>query len=148
MRVTGKPPPRASACGGPGPSQYGGFVGSNPTVYTILQHTEAQMKKALVLILVLISTTVLAKPDWRDPNAMYDAKDNMTNDTQITIIPAKDVNAVCNVESKKRGLGGFNYGVDACSFWDKKRCTIVLPQRFTKERLGHEMLHCLQGDYH
>ena len=105
------------------------------------------MKKAL-LVLLLGSTTAFAGPDWRDPNTLYNTKNNMTDDTQVTIIPASDVNKVCNAESKKRGLGGFNYGVDACSFWDKKRCTIVLPQRFTKERLGHEMLHCLQGDYH
>lgn len=106
------------------------------------------MKKALTLLLVLVSTSVFARPDWRDPNALYSTKDNMTNETKVNIIPAVDVNAVCNAESKKRGNGGFAYGVDACSFWDKRSCTIVIPVKFTKERLGHEMLHCLQGDYH
>ena len=89
-----------------------------------------------------------AKPNWQDPNAMYNGSDNMTNNTQVIIKNVPNVQAVCETESKRRGNGGFGYSVEACSFWNTNQCTIILPKRFTKEMLGHEMLHCIQGSFH
>jgi hypothetical protein len=105
------------------------------------------MKKAFLLLFV--ATSALAgKPNWEDPRARYSGSNNMTNQTTITIQNVSNVQAVCEKESKSRGLGGFGYGVDACSFWSGKQCTIILPKTFTKEMLGHETLHCIQGAFH
>ena len=104
--------------------------------------------KALFLVLLLVTSYAFAKPDWQDPNAKYSSSNNMTDKTTVTIKNVSDVQAVCEKESKARGNGGFGFGVEACSFWEGRQCTIVLPKRFTKEMLGHEMLHCIQGSFH
>jgi len=99
-------------------------------------------------MLLIVATSVFAKPDWQDPKAMYSSKDNMSDHLNIDIRNVDNVNATCQKESKARGMGGFGYGVDACTFWVGKQCTIILPKKFTKEMLGHETLHCLQGSFH
>lgn len=100
-------------------------------------------------MLLFVTTSALAsKPNWEDPNAMYNGSDNFTNNTTVTVRNVSNVQKECETESRKRGNGGFGYGVAACSFWTKKECTIILPKRFTKEMLGHEMLHCIQGSFH
>jgi len=106
------------------------------------------MKKALAVILLLTSTTLFAEPAWRNPNAKFDISNNMTTNTNVKLIVADDVQKVCEAESKKRGMGGFGYGVDACSFWDKNACTIVVEKRTSMHMLGHELRHCFQGNYH
>lgn len=105
------------------------------------------MKQAL-LLLVFVTTSVFASPNWQDPNARYSYRDNMTDHLNISVRHVDNVNTECQKESKARGLGGFGYGVDACTFWTKNSCTIILPKKFTKEMLGHETLHCLQGAFH
>ncbi len=104
------------------------------------------MIKALVLTTILVSTNVLA--DWQNPNFKYDAKNNFTNKTTVTIRAVDNVDKVCETESRKRGRNGFGFAMQACSFWEANTCTIIIPKKFTIDNLGHEMLHCLQGNYH
>jgi hypothetical protein len=71
---------------------------------------------------------------------------------QVTFVIVKDVRAVCDVESKKRGFGGFKASVEACSFWDSasinNKCTVVLATVANYHTIGHEIRHCMQGNYH
>jgi hypothetical protein len=96
--------------------------------------------KSLFVVLMMFASTAFA--------AMYNSKDNMVNRTTVTLRHVDDIQSVCETESKRRGLGGFGFGVDACTFWEGNTCTVILPKRFTKEMLGHEMLHCVQGSFH
>jgi hypothetical protein len=104
------------------------------------------MKQAL-LILALVSSFAHAD---ETPFDKFPMNKNFTNKTTITIRAVDNVQATCEVESKKRGLGGFGYGVDACSFWDRAttQCTIIVPNKVDYWTLGHEMRHCLQGGFH
>lgn len=79
------------------------------------------------------------------------AKLNSDN-IQITFIATKNVRAVCDAESKKRGYGGFKQSVEACSFFSSSpynnTCTVVLPMVTNFHTIGHEVRHCRQGGYH
>ena len=106
------------------------------------------MKKALAVVLFLYSLNAVAGPAWRDPNAKFDISNTITRKTTVNLIVADDVQAVCEAESRKRGNGGFGYGVDACSFWDKNTCTIVVERKTSMHMLGHEFRHCVMGEFH
>ncbi len=55
----------------------------------------------------------------------------------------------CERQSKAYGNNGFTYTVDACAFWwDDGRCHIITGRRVDLDSLGHELLHCLKGDWH
>lgn len=86
--------------------------------------------------------------DWRDPEAKFDAHTRFTFKTLVTWVLADDVQKICEAESRKRGLGGFGYGVDACAFWTSGHCTIVTSARPTLHQLGHEAWHCFSGSFH
>jgi hypothetical protein len=106
------------------------------------------MKKALAVLLLTMSAAAVAET----PLEMYSMSKNFTNRTTITIVPVANVQARCEAESRKRNLGGFGYGVDACSFWvrngENSTCTIVVGLQTNNDTLGHEMRHCLQGAFH
>lgn len=104
------------------------------------------MKKALFIVMLMYSTTTTA--NWDNPNHLYNSKNNFTNKTTVTVRHVDNVKQVCEAESLKRGKGGFGFAMQACAFWEDNNCTIVLPKKFTINNLGHEMLHCIQGNYH
>lgn len=106
------------------------------------------MKKALVVLLAVVSLTATAKEDWSNPEAKFDAKNLMTEKTTITWQRVDNVQASCETESKKRRLGGFGYTVYACSFWEGNTCTIITSKKPTLHDLGHETRHCFQGAFH
>jgi hypothetical protein len=103
------------------------------------------MKKALVVLSMLIATSALA-------DERFSADKNFTNNSTITWRVVSDVQSACEKESKRLGLGGFGYGVEACSFWDKKGsqdiCTIITAKHTTHDTLAHEVRHCFQGSFH
>jgi len=104
------------------------------------------MKKFIFISLFVCQT---AYADWQNPKFRWDSKNNFTNKTTVTIRHVDNPQAVCEVESRKLGNGGFGgLPMEACSFWEGNRCTIILPKKFTIDHLGHEMLHCIQGNYH
>lgn len=106
------------------------------------------MKKALLLAALVTSTSVFAY--YEDPHEQFDMTRNVKNDFRIEFKQAADVTAACDAESRARGKGGFGYKVDACSFWtyDNKVCTIITKKKATYHTLGHELRHCLQGNFH
>lgn len=109
------------------------------------------MKKALIL-LALVANSAMALEDVYEP---FNTNTNMTNSTTITWVSVErdKLQARCNAESRKRGMGGFTTYVEACSFWDSDRngrsiCTIVTYKTTNMHTLGHEVRHCFQGAWH
>jgi hypothetical protein len=87
---------------------------------------------------------------YEDPHHSFDMTHNSTDKVEITFRYAVDITKACDAESKKRGLGGMPYGVDACSFWNwnHSECLIITPKTANFHTIGHEVRHCLQGVWH
>jgi len=105
----------------------------------------------LAIVLCLVTTT--AQAQWSFDNRgerEFDAAKNSHQTMTITwrYVDAKDIGRVCNEESKRRGFGGFGAASEACSFWENNVCTIVTPRRVEMRTVGHEVLHCYQGNWH
>jgi hypothetical protein len=104
------------------------------------------------LILVLLCSSVLAKPFHEDPERIFDMKKAMISMSTITIEYAKDVQGRCEQESKRRGLKGFGYALESCAFWGKRVvldvCHIIVPRKVSLVTLGHEFAHYLFGSWH
>lgn len=108
------------------------------------------------LITILLAITMVgagvAHAFNNDPNAPFDALRARIDKTTITWRKVDDIQAACEKESQRRGLGGFGYGVEACSFWDKSfgfdQCTIITKKQTTMGTVGHEIRHCFAGSWH
>lgn len=128
------------------------FVGSSPTDYTIFNTgTERQsMKKAIVTLLML---PLMANAQWSFDNSggrVFDMSKNITKKTTVELkyVEPQDIQKTCDTLSRKFGNNGYNYGVLACTFfWDDK-CVVVVPKKVDMRTVGHEMMHCFQGDWH
>ena len=128
------------------------FVGSSPTDYTIFNTgTERQsMKKAIVTLLML---PLMANAQWSFDNSggrVFDMSKNITKKTTVELkyVEPQDIQKTCDTLSRKFGNNGYNYGVLACTFfWDDK-CVVVVPKKVDMRTIGHEMMHCFQGDWH
>jgi len=128
------------------------FVGSSPTDYTIFNTgTERHsMKKAIAILLML---PLMANAQWSFDNSggrVFDMSKNITKKTTIELkyVEPKDMQKTCDTLSRKFGNNGYNYGVLACTFfWDDK-CVVVVPKKVDMRTVGHEMMHCFQGDWH
>lgn len=145
---TGRPPPFGE---GTGLDHSVAFVGSNPTVYTIINNFIKHMTKALVFIFSLFSFNVHAFVD--DPYAIRDASKNFTESSVVVWKVVKNASETCQKESKKRGFGGWQQKVYACTFWNENHgnppaCTIYTDRYTNMHQIGHELLHCFQGPYH
>lgn len=101
------------------------------------------MKKFLILLLA-VSTTVWAG-DIFNKEQKWSMKEGRV---YVTVIPVDNVQASCEKESKRRGNGGFGFGVQACTFWEGNSCTIIVEKKETHHTLGHEFYHCFAKDYH
>lgn len=86
--------------------------------------------------------------NWNDPESKFSTSKNFTSRSTITWKAVKNIQETCERESRARGLGGFGYGVQACSFWTGSTCTIFTERMASIHNLGHEVLHCFQGKYH
>jgi hypothetical protein len=86
------------------------------------------------------------------PTELYSLKKRMTDKVMIDVVVVKNVRAACEKESHERGLGGFGYGMSACSFWtnllNHYTCTVIVPENTNNDTLGHEFRHCIQGHFH
>jgi hypothetical protein len=106
--------------------------------------------KKIVLISLLICSNVASAQSFE----AWDKADRKfpinSAEIQTSIIATDNVQAICDKESKSRGFGGFGYGVNSCAFWnvDKTQCTIVVPKTTSMHILGHELLHCIKGNWH
>lgn len=107
------------------------------------------------LLLVFFMTNSFAQERFytsENPHEEFSVSKVNANEIQLTFISANNVQHACDQESRKRGLGGFKYAVEACSFFDTKstnnKCTIVVGKTTNYHTIGHEMRHCLQGNFH
>lgn len=103
------------------------------------------MKYLLVVILTFCSN---AFADWDDPKRIFDMRKNAHNNIDLTVKAVKNISRVCREESKKRLGREFGHESAACSFWNGQKCVIFVPEKATMHILGHELLHCLQYDWH
>jgi hypothetical protein len=105
------------------------------------------MKKVL-LVLALISTSAFAY--YEDPHQEFDMTHNVSNNMNIVFRQAADVNRACDAESVRRGFGHYTYTVDACSFWNTPHteCLVITEPTANFHTIGHEIRHCLQGQFH
>ena len=83
---------------------------------------------------------------WR----VFDMKKNITYKTQVVVryVKASEIQAACDAQSRKLGFNGFPNGSLACTFYQPDRCVILLPEMVDMRTVGHEFLHCLQGNWH
>ena len=108
------------------------------------------MKKALA---VLLMAPLIAHAQWSFDNSggrVFDMSKNITSKTTVELkyVESKDIQKTCDTLSRKFGNNGYGYGVLACTFfWDNK-CVVVVPKKVDMRTIGHEMMHCFQGDWH
>jgi hypothetical protein len=108
------------------------------------------MKRLFIIPFVLSIANIYAS---ESPYDKFDGKSNFTDKTRVTWKQVEDIQAECNIESKKRGYNGYNYPIEGCSFWDvdafrNNTCYILTPLNTTYWTLGHELRHCFQGSFH
>lgn len=103
------------------------------------------MKKLLVS-LTMISQTAFAS--WDDPHRQFDMSKNSPETMSITLKSVDNVQQTCESENRKRFGKNFGFAVNACSFWEGNSCIIIVPRRASMHTLGHELLHCYQGNWH
>ncbi len=105
-----------------------------------------------IFIAYLVFVVGQANAFNNDPNSLFDASHARINKTTITWRMEDDIQAACEQESQRRGLGGFGYGVEACSFWGRtlgiNQCTIITNKQTTMAVVGHEIRHCFAGSWH
>ncbi|MEY4332452.1 MAG: hypothetical protein RLZZ196_1190 [Bacteroidota bacterium] len=111
------------------------------------------MKKIFYSLLIVSFVAHAQTPDWDDSaERVFNMQNLMTNRTEVIMVIADNVNATCEKESRNRGLGGFGYRMEACSFWSNKNgnyvCTIVTGKKTTLHNIGHEFTHCIKGNWH
>lgn len=106
------------------------------------------MKKALFTALLAVSVSAMAET----PFDTFDVSKFEAFNANVTVRPAKDLQAACNAESVARGKKGFNYKLEACSFRRKEgnswSCLVIVPERSDYWIIGHEMRHCFDPNFH
>lgn len=145
---SGIPPPKASAGGGNSPANMAALqVRILPS--TPCSTLKAQkMKKALAIALSLLTFNASAQLE-KSAYEMFSVRQNMmTNTSTITIRSVDNVREACEAESRKRGNNGFGFALNACAFWEDKKCTIIVGPKVNNDILGHEVRHCFQGNFH
>ena len=105
------------------------------------------MKKAL-LILALASSSVFAY--YEDPKEEFDMTHNISNNMTLSFRQAANVQQACNAETRRRGYAPYTFKVDSCSFWNNSHneCLIITELTANFHTIGHEVRHCLQGNFH
>ncbi len=107
----------------------------------------SQAVKHLLVLAVLTGGQAFAQ-NWRDADATFKVQPGVKRQREVKWVVVSNLQATCEAESYKRGLGGFNYALEACSFWDDRKCTIVTSTNTTMHQLGHELRHCFMGNFH
>ena len=107
------------------------------------------MKRLVAVILVLVATNAMAE-DWRNGESLFDASTVRKDTMVVKWIRVDDIQATCERVSRSKGLGGFKYNVDACTFWETETnvCMVYTKKQTTQHIVGHEMRHCFQGSFH
>lgn len=107
------------------------------------------------ILIGVVTLTILVGPAivwgyYEDPHQQFDMTRNKTNEFKVIFVQAADVTQACELESKRRGFGGFGIAVDSCAFYNGSmtECTIITPRSANFHTIGHEVRHCLQGHWH
>lgn len=104
---------------------------------------------ALIISLIFTASSCFAQWDFdNSPNRVFDMKKNLTNRTTLILSYTTDVQKACEAKSRELGHGGFGYGVIACSWFYDHKCIVIVPEQVEMRTIGHEILHCLQGNWH
>ena len=109
------------------------------------------MKKILAATLMLAVGTAHAQWSFdNSPGRVFDMKNNVTTETTVEIryVKNSEIQAACNAQSRAFGLNGFPNGAVACTWFWNDRCVMILPEKVDMRTVGHEFLHCLQGNWH
>lgn len=111
------------------------------------------MKKFFIMLALVVSTAnAETDTSWRDYSAQYPASVHKVSKVTLEHKVVKDVNASCNAERTRLGKEPFKFSVDACTFWSHKitgnTCVIITGPTTSQAELGHEVRHCLQGNFH
>jgi hypothetical protein len=104
--------------------------------------------KKLTAFLAMALITFPASADWKDPNHKFDMSKLMTNKTVVTVMIADNIQEACEKESRRVGNNGFDHKIQACAFWYKDSCTIILSRKASMHNAGHEFMHCILGNFH
>lgn len=109
------------------------------------------MKKALAVILMMVVTSTHAQLE-KTPYEKFSSKNFTKDEVTISIVTVDNVGKACEAESRKRGMGGFGTPMEACSFWSTgaqgRTCRIITAKSVNMWTLGHELRHCLEGNFH
>lgn len=107
--------------------------------------------KKLILLSYLVANLASAQSfyEWDNPSKKFDMSNSQKN-IQLTIVPTNNVLGYCNREARNRGFSEYNSAINSCAFWngDNTQCTIVVPLHTSMHLLGHELLHCMKGNWH
>jgi hypothetical protein len=105
------------------------------------------MKRVLILLLLVSG---YAHADWRNGDDPFDASKVRGDTMVVKWVRVDNIQATCDRISRQRGMGGFPYAVDACTFWEdhSNTCVMYTPRTTTQHIIGHEMRHCFQGSFH
>jgi len=105
----------------------------------------------LYLALAFFSNQVHAQ-EWRNGDLKFDFSKRKTDSATVNVHTVDNVWKTCEEESRKRGLGGFGYSVDACTFWNHgplgSVCDIYFSKKTSMHEIGHEIRHCFAGSFH
>lgn len=111
------------------------------------------MKKVVALLMCGLLCVGAPAQTWDFNNSgsrIFDMSKNQTEKTVVTVryVPAARILEACNAQSREFGFNGFPGGALACSWNWPDRCYIILPEKVDMRTVGHEFLHCLQGQWH
>jgi len=100
-----------------------------------------------VISIIVVSNAVAALE--KGPLDLFSFAKLNKNKTTVEVVAVDNVQKYCELESIKRGNGGFRgVPMQACSFWTHSTCYIVVPKMTNNDMLGHELRHCFQGNFH
>lgn len=68
--------------------------------------------------------------------------------TTVHVLPVDDVAQVCAAVIGMHREQSYLTPPKACAKWQGHECTIYVPPTFTQSELGHELRHCLYGNFH
>ena len=102
----------------------------------------------LYLLLLLFIVEICSAQDWRNGDAFFSTKPNRKETLTVSWMIVANVQGTCEAVSKKNGLGGFGFALNACSFWRENTCLIITSNQTTMHQIGHELRHCYQGSFH
>jgi hypothetical protein len=107
--------------------------------------------RSAVTFLLAVSSNVYAQWDFDNSGGRnFDMRQNTQKSVKITLesVAPSEIRKACDRKSRELGNGGFSYEPIACAFWTGKTCHIIVPHKVDMRTIGHEVMHCFQGDWH